>query len=334
HLVYAGTREDEFKDRIKGLSYQEIAEKGGGILNSAEKLQNASKDELFDQSFKRLQNLIQLGTGAIEIKSGYGLTHEGEIKMLEVIQKLKHHSPIPVKATYLAAHALPIAYKNNKRAYIDEIINKTLPEVVKRNLADYVDVFCEKGYFDLADTERILKAAKALGLKAKIHVNQFNAFGGVQKAVDFDAVSVDHLEELIEDDISALQASKTLPVALPGCSFFLGIPYTAARKLIDNNLALTLASDYNPGSAPSGNMNFIVALACIKMNMTPEEAINAATLNAAHAIELSDTLGSICKGKKANFMITKPINSFSFIPYAFGENHIEQVWINGKNITS
>ncbi|MBS3738954.1 imidazolonepropionase [Mesohalobacter halotolerans] len=334
HLVYAGTREDEFKDRIKGLSYQEIAEKGGGILNSAEKLQNASKDELFDQSFKRLQNLIQLGTGAIEIKSGYGLTHEGEIKMLEVIQKLKRHSPIPVKATYLAAHALPIAYKNNKRAYIDEIINKTLPEVVKRNLADYVDVFCEKGYFDLADTERILKAAKTLGLKAKIHVNQFNAFGGVQKAVDFDALSVDHLEELIEDDISALQASKTLPVALPGCSFFLGIPYTAARKLIDNNLALTLASDYNPGSAPSGNMNFIVALACIKMNMTPEEAINAATLNAAHAIELSDTLGSICKGKKANFMITKPINSFSFIPYAFGENHIEQVWINGKNITS
>ncbi|RRO21466.1 imidazolonepropionase [Flavobacteriaceae bacterium 14752] len=332
HLVYAGTRESEFKDRIQGLSYQDIAEKGGGILNSAEKLQHTSEEDLFQQAFARLQNLIKLGTGAIEIKSGYGLTHEAEIKMLKVIQKLKRHSPIPIKVTYLSAHALPIEFKNNKTAYVDSIINKTLPEVAKHNLADYVDVFCEKGYFDLVDTERILKTAKSYGLKAKIHVNQFNAFGGVQKAVDYEALSVDHLEELTKDDIKALQASKTLPVALPGCSFFLGIPYTPARQIIDHNLPLVLASDFNPGSAPSGNMNFVVALACIKMNMLPEEAINAATLNAAAALEMSSSVGSITVGKKANFMISKPINSYTFIPYAFGENHIEQVWINGKTI--
>ncbi len=330
HLVYAGTRESEFKDRIQGLSYQEIAEKGGGILNSAYKLQNTSEEDLFQQAFARLQNLIKLGTGAIEIKSGYGLTHEAEIKMLKVIQKLKRYSPIPIKVTYLAAHALPIEFKNNKTAYIDEIINITLPEVAKQNLADYVDVFCEKGYFDLVDTERILKAAKTFGLKAKVHVNQFNAFGGVQKAVEFNALSVDHLEELTKDDIKALQVSQTLPVALPGCSFFLNIPYTPARQIIDSNLPLVLASDFNPGSAPNGNMNFVVALACIKMNMLPEEAINAATLNAAAALEMSASLGSITIGKKANFIITKPINSYSFIPYSFGENHIEQVWINGK----
>ena len=332
HLVYAGTREGEFKDRILGLSYQEIAEKGGGILNSAEKLKHTSEDELFDQAFKRLQNLIRLGTGAIEIKSGYGLTHEGEIKMLKVINRLKHHSPIPVKITYLAAHALPVAFKYNKSAYIDNIINKTLPEVAENKLADYIDVFCEKGYFDLEDTGRILKAAKKFGLKPKIHVNQFNAFGGVQTAVDYEALSVDHLEELTQADIKALKSSKTLLVALPGCSFFLGIPFTSARQLIDNGLPLVLASDYNPGSSPSGNMNFVVALACIKMNMLPEEAINAATINAAAAIELLDSVGTISKGKIANFIITKPIPSYTYLPYAFGENHIEQVWINGQKI--
>jgi len=332
HLVYAGTREGEFKNRIQGLSYQEIADKGGGILNSANKLQHTSEEDLFKQAFERLQNLIKLGTGAIEIKSGYGLTHEAEIKMLRVIKKLKQHSPIPIKVTYLAAHALPLEFKDNKTVYIDSIISKTLPEVAKNNLADYVDVFCEKGYFDLLDTERILKAAKTFGLKAKIHVNQFNAFGGVQKAVDFDALSVDHLEELTKDDVVALKSSRTLPVALPGCSFFLSIPYTPARQIIDSQLPLVLASDFNPGSAPSGNMNFVVALACIKMNMLPEEAINAATLNASAALELSDSLGSISIGKKANFIITKPINSYSFLPYSFGENHIEQVWINGQKI--
>ncbi len=332
HLVYAGTRESEFKDRIEGLSYQEIAEKGGGILNSADKLQQTSEKELFNQAFERLQNLIKLGTGAIEIKSGYGLTHDAEIKMLRVIQKLKDHSPIPIKVTYLAAHALPKSFKNNKTAYIDSIIDKTLPEVAKHNLADYIDVFCEKGYFDLHDTERILEAAQKYGLRPKIHVNQFNAFGGVKKAVDFNALSVDHLEELKEDDILALKNSNTLPVALPGCSFFLSIPYTPARQLIDNNLAVVLASDFNPGSSPSGNMNFVVALACIKMNMLPEEAINAATINAAAAIEISNSHGSIAKNKKANFIITKPISSFTFLPYSFGENNIEQVWINGQKI--
>lgn len=334
HLVYAGTRESEFKDRIKGLTYQEIASKGGGILNSAKKLQETSKENLLEQALNRLNNLIKLGTGAIEIKSGYGLTHEAEIKMLHVIQELKKHSPIPIKVTYLAAHALPKTHTKNKTAYIDEIINKTLPMVAKQNLADYVDVFCEKGYFNLKDTERILSTAKKFNLKGKIHVNQFNAFGGVKKAVDFNALSVDHLEELTKEDLNALIPSKTLPVALPGCSFFLGIPYTPARSIIDSGLPLVLASDYNPGSAPSGNMNFVVALACIKMNMSPEEAINAATINAAAAIELSDSLGCICKGKKANFIITKPINSYSFMPYSFGENHIDQVWINGKNMSS
>jgi len=334
HLVYAGTREGEFRDRIQGLSYQEIAEKGGGILNSAEKLRHTSEDELFEVAFQRLQNLIRLGTGAIEIKSGYGLTHEGEIKMLNVIQKLKDQSPIPIKATYLAAHALPKGFRKNKSAYIDSIVNKTLPVVAKNNLADYIDVFCEKGYFDLEDTGRILNAAKEFGLKPKIHVNQFNAFGGIQKAVEHEALSVDHLEELSEDDILALKSSKTLPVALPGCSFFLSIPYTPARKLIDSGLPLVLASDYNPGSSPSGNMNFVLALACIKMNVLPEEAINAATLNAAAAIELSESVGSICKGKSANFIITKPIPSYAYLPYEYAGNHIEQVWINGQKYES
>lgn len=330
HIVYAGTREDEFKDRIKGLSYQQIAEKGGGILNSAEKVSKASEEQLFEEAKQRLHRLIALGTGAIEIKSGYGLTHDAEIKLLRVINRLKDYSPIPVKVTYLAAHALPNEFKNNKTAYIKSIVNKTLPNVVENKLADHVDVFCEQGYFDLKDTEEILKAASKLGLKTKIHVNQFHAFGGVELATKYNALSVDHLEEMTNADVEALKKAETLPVALPGCSFFLGIPYTLGRLLIDNDLPLTLASDYNPGSAPSGNMNFVVALACIKMNLLPEEAINAATINAAAAIEISDALGSITKGKRANFIITKPIPSYTFIPYSFGENHIEQVWINGK----
>jgi imidazolonepropionase len=330
HLVYAGTREGEFKDRIKGLSYQDIAERGGGILNSAKKLQETSEDDLFEQAKSRLHNLIKLGTGGIEIKSGYGLTHEAEIKTLRVIQKLKAYSPIPIKVTYLALHALPKEFKNKKDVYIDGIIKETLPYVVEHKLADYIDVFCEKGYFDLKDTERILKAAQSFGVKSKIHVNQFNAFGGVKLSTDYNALSVDHLEELKDEDITALKNSKTIPVALPGCSFFLSIPYTPARVLINNNLPLALATDYNPGSSPSGNMNFVIALACIKMNMLPEEAINASSINAAAAIELSDELGSITKEKTANFIITKPIPSYTYMPYAFGENHIDEVWINGK----
>lgn len=330
HLVFAGTREGEFKDRIKGLSYQEIAEKGGGILNSAKKLQETSAEELLDQAVKRLDRLIKLGTGAIEIKSGYGLTHDAEIKMLKVIKQLKDLSPIPIKVTYLAAHALPAEYKSDKCAYIEKVVQQTLPYVANYNLADYVDVFCEKGYFDLEDTEQILKAAKPFGLKPKVHVNQFNAFGGVQKAVEYHALSVDHLEELQEDDLTALKNSETIAVGLPGCSFFLNIPYTPARQIIDYNLPFALASDFNPGSSPSGNMNFVLALACIKMNLLPEEAINAMTINAAYAMEVSRDLGSITKGKLANFIITNKISDYTYMPYAFGENTIEQVWINGK----
>lgn len=330
HLVFAGTREGEFKDRIKGLSYQEIAEKGGGILNSAKKLNDTPSEELLDQAVKRLDRLIKLGTGAIEIKSGYGLTHDNEIKMLEVIRQLKELSPIPIKVSYLAAHAIPAEYKNNKSAYLEKVIKHTLPFVANYNLADYIDVFCEKGYFDLQDTERILKAAKPFGLKPKIHVNQFNAFGGVKKAIEYHALSVDHLEELNDDDLIALKSSETMPVGLPGCSFFLSIPYTPARRIIDYGLPFALASDYNPGSCPSGNMNFVLALACIKMNLLPEEAINAMTINAASAMEVSRKLGSITKGKLANFIITKDISDYTYLPYGFGENHIEQVWINGK----
>lgn len=330
HLVFAGSREGEFKDRIQGLTYQEIAEKGGGILNSAKKLRETPTEELLDQAVKRLDRLIKLGTGAIEIKSGYGLTHDAEIKMLEVIKQLKALSPIPIKVTYLAAHALPAEYKNDKSAYIEKVVTQTLPYVANYNLADYIDVFCEKGYFDLEDTEKILKAAKPFGLKPKIHVNQFNAFGGVQKAVEHHALSVDHLEELNDDDLKALKKSDTMPVGLPGCSFFLSIPYTPARRIIDYDLPFALASDFNPGSSPSGNMNFVLALACIKMNLLPEEAINAMTLNAADAMEISQNLGSITKGKLANFIVTNKISDYTYMPYAFGENHIEQVWINGK----
>jgi imidazolonepropionase len=330
HLVFAGTRETEFKDRIQGLTYQEIAEKGGGILNSAKKLQETSSEELLDQAVKRLDRLIKLGTGAIEIKSGYGLTHDAEIKMLKVIKQLKDLSPIPIKVTYLAAHALPSEYKSDKSGYIDKVIKHTLPFVANYNLADYIDVFCEKGYFDLEDTERILKAAKPFGLKPKIHVNQFNAIGGVKKAVEYHALSVDHLEEFNQDDLTALKDSETMPVGLPGCSFFLSIPYTPARLIIDNDLPFALASDFNPGSCPSGNMNFVLALACIKMNLLPEEGINAMTVNAAYAMDVSKNLGSITKGKLANFIITNDISDYTYMPYAFGENHIEQVWINGK----
>ena len=330
HLVFAGTRETEFTDRIKGLSYQEIAERGGGILNSAEKLKHTSEYELYQQALERINRLIALGTGAIEIKSGYGLSHEAELKMLRVIQKLKKKSPIPITSTYLAAHALPEAYKDRKAAYVTSIIENTLPEVAKQNLAEYIDVFCEKGYFDLEDTDRILKAAGTFGLKPKVHVNQFNAFGGVEVSIKHNAISVDHLEVLTDEDLEHLKGSKTIPVGLPGCSFFLGIPYTPGRALIHANLPLALASDYNPGSTPNGNMNLILALACIKMKLLPEEAINAMTLNAAAAIELTDKVGSISKGKLANFIITKPISSYSYLPYSYGENCIDQVWINGK----
>jgi len=329
HLVYADSREDEFVDRVKGLSYHEIAEKGGGILNSAKKLEHKIEDHLYKDAVTRIEEIIKSGTGALEIKSGYGLTLDSELKMLQVIKKLKETFPIPIKATFLGAHAIPSKYKENREEYIQLIINKMIPEVASKKLADYIDVFCEKGYFSPEETDRILKAGVTYGLIPKIHVNQFNSMGGVKVGVNNNALSVDHLEVLTDEDLSILSKSNTMPVALPSCSFFLGIPYTNARKIIDSNIPLAIASDFNPGSTPSGNMNFVVSLACIKLKMTPEEAINAATLNAAYALNLSKKIGSISKGKLANFMITKPIKSYNFLPYSFGNNSIERIYLNG-----
>lgn len=332
HVVWAGNRESEFVDRINGLSYEEIANRGGGILNSALKLSNTSEVELYDNAKARIEELMNLGTVAIEIKSGYGLTVEGELKMLRVIKRLKNTLPLPIKATFLGAHAFPLEYREDQDAYIDLIINEMLPAIVEEGLADYIDAFLETGYFSVAQTERVMEAGKKHGLKAKIHVNQFTAIGGVKSAVDHGALSVDHLEEMNEDDFEALKNSKTMPVVLPNCSFFLSIPYAPARMMIDKGLPVALASDYNPGSTPSGNMQQVIATACIKMKLNPEEAINAATINAAYAVELSDDYGSISKGKKASFIVTKKIDSYSFIPYAFGSDHVDTVIINGKVI--
>ena len=332
HIVYAGNREQEFVDRINGLTYEEIANRGGGILNSAKKLNETSEEEIYEQSKLRLEEVIHLGTGAVEIKSGYGLTVEGELKMLRIIKKLAENYPITIKATFLGAHAFPIEYKDNHQGYIDLMINKMLPEIAKNKLADYVDVFCETGYFTVAQTEQIMEAGIKLGLKPKIHVNQFNSIGGIQAGIKYNALSVDHLEVMKPEDIEALKNTETMPVALPSCSYFLSIPYTPAREIITAGLALALATDYNPGSTPSGNMNFVVATACIKMKMTPEEAINAATINGAYAMGISETHGSITKGKKANLIITKPINSFYQLPYAFGTNLIDKVMVEGQFI--
>jgi imidazolonepropionase len=332
HIVFAGNRETEFVDRINGLSYKEIADNGGGILNSAKKLQETSEIDLYNQSKVRLEEVIQLGTGAVEIKSGYGLTQAAELKMLRVIKKLKENYPIEIKATFLGAHAIPNAYKNNKSGYLQMLIDDILPAIEKENLADFIDIFCETGYFSIADTQQILDAGKKHGLVGKIHVNQFTAIGGIQVGIKNNVRSVDHLEEMRSEDIEALKNTKTMPVALPSCSYFLSIPYTPARKMIDAGLPLALATDYNPGSTPSGNMNFVVATACVKMRMTPEEAINAATINGAYAMNLQDKVGSITKGKLANLMLTKEINSYHFIPYSFGNHSIEKVFLKGEEI--
>ena len=332
HLVYAGNREDEFVDRINGLSYKEIADNGGGILNSAKCLQETSEEDLYHQSKIRLENIIQLGTGAVEIKSGYGLTKEAEIKMLRVIKKLNTDYPIEIKATFLGAHAVPENYKNNKSGYLQMLIDAILPAIQKENLADFIDIFCETGYFSVADTQQILEAGKKYGLVGKIHVNQFTAIGGIQVGIENNVLSVDHLEEMRTEDIDALKGTKTMPVALPSCSYFLSIPYTPARKMIDEGLPIALATDYNPGSTPSGNMNFVVATACIKMKMTPEEAINAATINGAYAMNLQDKVGTITKGKLANLILTQKINSYNFIPYSFGAPCIEKVFLKGSEI--
>ena len=333
HIVYAGNRIQEFVDRINGLSYEEIFNRGGGILNSAKKLNETSDNEIYEQSKVRLEEIMQQGTGAVEIKSGYGLTVEGELKMLRVIKRLKENYALPIKATFLGAHAFPVEYKEDHSAYIDLIINEMLPKIAVENLADYIDAFLETGYFSVDETVKIMEAGKKYGLTPKIHVNQFTAIEGIKACVENGALSVDHLEIVTDEDIEDLKNSNTMPVALPSCSYFISIPYTPARKMMNAGLPIALATDYNPGTTPSGNMNFVVATACIKMKMTPEEAINAATINGAYAMGISKTHGSITKGKKANIILTKPITSFYQLPYEFGSNLIERVMINGEFIS-
>lgn len=332
HLVFAAPREKEFVDRIKGKSYEEIARNGGGILNSAARLRLMEESELYDQSFQRLQRVIAQGTGAIEIKSGYGLTLEAELKMLRVIRRLKENSAVSIKASFLAAHAYPVEYKEDNAGYIKLIIDEMLPKVAGEGLADYMDVFCEQGFFSVDDTERLLEAGWKYGMKPKIHANQLHYSGGVQVGVKHKAVSVDHLECVGEVEIEALKSGSTMPTLLPAAAFFLGIQYQPARKIIDAGLPVCLASDYNPGSCPSGNMNLLTTIACTQLKMTPEEAINAITINGAAAMELEKELGTIAVGKKANLIITKPMNSLDYIPYDFGNNPVKTMIINGKEV--
>jgi imidazolonepropionase len=332
HLVFAASRENEFVDKLKGKSYAEIAASGGGILNSAKRIASATEDELYASANQRLQELIQLGTGAIEIKSGYGLTVDAELKMLRVIKRLKESSPIPIKATFLGAHTYPIEFKENHQGYIDLIINEMLPAITKENLADYIDVFCEEGFFSKTETIAICKAGMQNGLKSKIHANQLNLSGGVEAGIELNAISVDHLETMDDATVQALANSSTIGTLLPTAAFFLRMAFQPARQLIDAGCAIALASDFNPGSSPSGNMNLVVAMSCIQMKMLPEEAINAATINAAYAMEVEQQMGSIMIGKKANLIFTKPIPSLAYLPYAFGTNLIDKVMINGMFI--
>ena len=331
HLVFSGSREQEFVDKIHGLSYSEIAAKGGGILNSAEKLQQATEEDLYRQALKRLHEVIALGTGAIEIKSGYGLSVEGELKMLRVIRRLKQALPIPVRATFLGAHAFPAHFKDDHAVYINSIKEEMLPVIGREGLADYIDVFCEKGFFSPEEMKDICLAGKSLGLTPKLHVNQLTSIGGIQAGLKLGALSLDHLETLTEEEIQLLaKSSSTICTLLPTAAFFLRMNYQPARSLIDAGCAVALASDFNPGSSPSGNMNFVVALSCIQMRMLPEEAINAATLNGAFAMGVESEVGSITVGKKANLILTKPVPSLSYLPYSFGSNLIDRVMINGS----
>jgi imidazolonepropionase len=332
HLVYAGSREAEFVDKLRGLSYAEIAARGGGILNSARQLADATEDALFNAAWQRMQELAWLGTGAIEIKSGYGLTVEGELKMLRVIKKLREKSPLSIKATFLGAHTYPPEYKDDHQGYIDLIIRDMLPVIAREGLADYIDVFCEKGFFDIAETEQVLRAGIQYGLRPKIHANQLHLSGGVETGVRMGALSVDHLETMDASAIGALAGSDTIGTLLPTAAFFLRMPFQPARDLLDAGCAIALGSDYNPGSSPSGNMNLVVAMSCIQMRLLPEEAINAATVNGAYAISLGHELGSITPGKKANLIITRPLPSLAYLPYAFGSDLIDQVMIGGEFI--
>ncbi|HNF29394.1 MAG TPA: imidazolonepropionase [Chitinophagaceae bacterium] len=330
HLVFAASRENEFVDKLKGKTYAEIAASGGGILNSAKRIAYSTEQELFDSAYNRLHELIKLGTGAIEIKSGYGLSVESELKMLRVIKKMKEKSPIPIKATFLGAHTYPLKFKEDHKGYIDLIINEMLPAIAKENLADYIDVFCEEGFFSKEETITICKAGMQYGLKPKIHANQLNLSGGVQAGRELNALSVDHLETMNDEAINLLAKSNTIGTLLPTAAYFLRMPFQPARKLIDAGCTIALASDFNPGSSPSGNMNFVVSMSCIQMKMLPEEAINAATINGAAAMELQNEVGSITKGKIANLIFTKPIPSIAYMPYAFGSNLIDKVMINGS----
>jgi imidazolonepropionase len=334
HLVFADWREDEFESKIKGKSYEQIAKEGGGILNSALKLSSMSEDQLLESAKKRLQEVIFMGTGAIEITSGYGLTLESEIKMLKVIKRLKEISPIPIKSTFLGAHTFPLEFKNNPEGYVDLIIKNMLPTIQESKLADYVDVFCEKGFFNPDQTLRIGNAAKSLGFKIRLHANELDYSGGVETGVELGAISVDHLEVADTEQFEVLKNSFTIPTLLPSTAFFLGLTYPKARKMIDAGLGVVLASDFNPGTSPSGNMSFVMSLGCIKMKMSPSEVICAVTTNASYALELEHQLGSIDKGKLANFIISKPINSLNMIPYHFGAPLIESVYINGKKFQS
>lgn len=332
HLVYAGSREGEFVDRINGLSYEEIAARGGGILNSAAKLRATSEDDLYAQAAVRLQEVMRLGTGAIEIKSGYGLDLESELKMLRVIRRLKENFTINIKSTFLGAHAVPLEFKDNKPEYIKYLIEVILPAVAQENLADYCDVFCERNYFTEEETVQILEAAQRLGVKPRVHANQLSASGGVQAGVRVNALSVDHLEFVGDEEISALKNSNTMPTLLPGAAFFLSLPWPPARKMIDAGLPVAIASDFNPGSSPSGNMMQMMSMACIAQKMTPNEVLNATTINTAYAIELSETHGTITRGKVASVIITKAVPSLAYLPYYFGSNLIETVIINGSKV--
>lgn len=333
HIVYAGSRESEFVDKINGLSYEEIAKRGGGILNSSELLHKTSEDDLYDQSMVRINEVIRMGTGAIEIKSGYGLNLHDELKMLRVIRKIKETTPIEVKATFLGAHALPMVYRNDRNAYIEEIINEMIPVIASEELADYIDVFCDKGFFTTEETERILMAGLKYGLRAKIHANELAISGGVQVGVKYGALSVDHLEHIGNEEINSLLSSDTMPTILPGSAFFLGLPEPPVRDMINAGLPVALASDYNPGSSPSGNMKLIMSLGCIKLRMNPEEVINAVTINSAYAMGLSETHGSIARGKTGNVFITREIPSYEFLPYSFGSDLIETIILKGQIIS-
>lgn len=334
HLVFPASREDEYIDKIRGLSYEEIAKRGGGILNSARKMQEISEEELYDSALQRIEEIISFGTGAVEIKSGYGLTTESELKMLRVIRRLKENTPVAIKANFLGAHAIPLEYKKDPSAYTDLIINEMIPMVAGENLADFIDVFCDRGFFSVEDTDRILNAGMKYGLRPKIHANELDYSGGIQVGVKYNALSVDHLEYTGDAEIAALLGSETMPTALPGASFFLGMPYAPVRKMIDAGLPVAMASDFNPGSSPSGNMQLILSMGCIQYRMLPEEAINAVTLNSAYAMDVQEELGTISRGKRANLIITKEIPGYNYLPYAYGSNKVEKVILNGEIVNS